>query len=100
MTFVFCKITVFSLLPDNWMCLHDLAKAGYCAIQKETGKKYRIGSVASLIKNAKKIGGGSVDYAHKTVKIPFTICLELSGGSFKNCLNNVAGRMLNIYIFL
>lgn len=71
------------MLPNNWTSLESLAKAGYSAIQKETGTKFRVGSVASLIKNAKRNGGGSVDYAHKIAKIPFAIVMELSGDSFQ-----------------
>lgn len=65
------------------MSLRKMAQAAKVAIQRETGTKFRVGSVAKLIKNAKSSGGGSVDYAHKTAKIPFVIVMELSGGSFQ-----------------
>lgn len=64
------------------MKLHNLAKAGYLAIEKETGTKFRIGSAASIVKNVDHIGGGSLDYAHKMAKIPFVIAMELSGDGF------------------
>lgn len=73
----------FSLPPTNSLRLRNLAKAGYLAIKKETGTKFRIGTVAAILKNTKQIGGGSLDYAHKMAKIPFVIALELSGGSFQ-----------------
>lgn len=62
--------------------MHNLARAGYLAIEKATGTKFRVGSVSSLVKNAKRSGGGSLDYAYRTAKIPFVIAMELSGGSF------------------
>lgn len=61
----------------------NLARAGHLAIHKETGSKFRIGSVASIVKNARKSGGGSLDYAYEIAKIPFVIAMELSGGSFQ-----------------
>lgn len=65
------------------MNLHNLAKAGCQAIEKETGAKFRIGSAASIVKkNVGKIGGGSLDYAHKMAKIPYVIAMELSGDGF------------------
>ncbi|XP_055315342.1 carboxypeptidase B-like [Sitodiplosis mosellana] len=87
-----------SMLPYNWMSLHSLAKAAGQAIQKETGTKFRIGSVASIIKNAKASGGGSVDYAHKTAKIPFVIVMELSGGSFQPPAIAINGVLLESWI--
>lgn len=72
----------FSSPPGNWLNLYNLARAGHTAIRKETGSKFRVGSVASLLKNSKRCGGGSIDYAYKTAKIPFVIVMELSGGTF------------------
>lgn len=69
-----------------------MAKAGYLAIQETTGAEFRIGSVSSILKNATKLGGGSLDYAYKMAKIPFAIALELSGGSFhppSNAINEI-----------
>lgn len=86
------------MLPDNWMSLHGLARAGGYAIQKKTGTKFRVGSVASLIKNAKRSGGGSVDYAHKTAKIPFVIVMELSGGSFQPPAKAINGILCESWI--
>lgn len=65
------------------MSLRKLAQAAKVAILRETGTKFRVGSVAKLVNNARCKGGGSIDYAHKTAKIPFVIVMELSGGSFQ-----------------
>lgn len=86
------------MLPDNWMSLHGLARAGSLAIQKETGTKFRVGSVASLVKNAKRSGGGSVDYAHKTAKIPFAIAMELSGGCFQPAAKAILGIVSETWV--
>lgn len=80
------------------MNLHNLARAGYLAIKKETGTKFRIGSVASIVKNAKKSGGASLDYAHKIAKIPFTIALELSGGCFQPPTSEIDGIICESWI--
>lgn len=71
------------------MKLYRLAKVGYSAIQRATGSEFRVGSASTILKNAKKIGGGSLDYAHKMAKIPFVIAMELSGGSFHPPSNTI-----------
>lgn len=60
------------------MELHRLAKIGHRAIRNKTGKFYRCGSVAALIKHT--AAGGSPDYALGAVKIPYAMTMELSGG--------------------
>ncbi|XP_031619954.1 carboxypeptidase B-like [Contarinia nasturtii] len=85
-------------LPENWSSLRNLARAGYLAIKKETGTKFRIGSVSSLVKNSKSSGGGSLDYAHKTAKIPFVIVMELSGGGFQPSNTAIYGIICECWI--
>lgn len=88
----------FRTLPENWLCLRNLARAGRLAIKKETGSKFRVGSVASLIKNSKSSGGGSMDYAHKTAKIPFVIGMELSGESFQPSNTAINGIICECWV--
>lgn len=57
--------------------LHKLANIGHQAIKDQTGKKYRIGSVASVLHRA---AGGSIDYAYGSLGIPYVICFEMSPG--------------------
>lgn len=73
-----CVTVVRSARPSNWRALHRLAQAGHLAIKRQTGKHYRCGSVALLIKHT--AAGGSPDYALGVVKIPYAMAMELSGG--------------------
>lgn len=57
-----------------------MAKVGCRAIKEKTGSAYRCGSVAVLIRQT--AAGGSPDYAFGTVKIPFVMTMELSGGGY------------------
>lgn len=64
--------------PDNWRELHKLAKIGQTAIKEKTGNIYRCGSVALI--NRHVAAGGSPDYAYGTLKIPYAMVTELTGG--------------------
>lgn len=86
------------MLPDNWTNLQNLAEAGQREIKNETGSCFRVGNVASLIKNARRSGGGSVDYAHKMAKIPFVIVMELSGGQFQPPCKAIHGIICESWI--
>ncbi|KAG4072016.1 hypothetical protein HA402_010953 [Bradysia odoriphaga] len=66
--------------PDNWRELHKLAKIGQIAIKEKTGSIYRCGTVAFI--NQHVAAGGSPDYAYGTLKIPYTMVMELAGGCF------------------
>lgn len=67
----------FRALPEKWELLHRLARVGYQAIYNRTGKRYRIGNVASILHRAP---GGSIDYAYGCLKIPYVICMEMPPG--------------------
>lgn len=67
-------------ISDNWRELHKLAKIGQAAIKEKTGNIYRCGSVALI--NRGEAAGGSPDYAYGTLKIPYAMVMELTGGSF------------------
>lgn len=88
----------YSEQPAHWAKLYNLARAGYLAIKQATGTEFRIGSASSIVKNAKKLGGGSLDYAYKMAKIPFSIAMELSGGSFHPPSNAINGIICESWI--
>lgn len=73
--------------PDNWRELHKLAKIGQAAIKEKTGNIYRCGTVSFI--NRHVAAGGSPDYAYGTLKIPYAMVMELTGGSFHPPANEI-----------
>lgn len=76
-------------LPENWRVLQDIASVAQKAILRETGTKFRTGSVASVLKHT--ASGGSSDYAYNVAKVPFVITMEVSGDTFHPATKSIEG---------
>lgn len=68
---------LISDLPDTWLDLDEVARAGANAIKVATGTSYEIGSSTNVLYAA---SGASDDYAFAVKKIPVSITMELPGG--------------------